>query len=210
MNRALRRTPPRGARPAVAVSAVVLAAGRATRMGGGKLLLPVDGRPMVRCVVDAALASGVAEVIVVLGHQADDVREVLADMPVTVVVNPDFAYGMSTSLRAGLGAVDPAANGVVILLADQPFLTSALIDTLIERFASTGKAVVRPSVAGKPANPVLVSSALVPELVAEEGDIGGRRVVGRHAADVCLVPVEDPHELVDIDSPGQYEKARQT
>jgi molybdenum cofactor cytidylyltransferase len=190
------------------VSAVVLAAGRATRMGGAKLLLPVGGRPMVQRVVDASLGSKASQTIVVVGSEAQAVTEALAGRPVTVVVNPDYAYGMSTSLRAGLSAVDPAADGAVILLGDQPFVSSALLDALIDRFATCGKPVVRPSAGGQPANPVLVSAALFPEIAAECGDVGGRHVVARRAGDVCLVPVDDPHELVDIDSPQEYEKEK--
>jgi molybdenum cofactor cytidylyltransferase len=190
------------------VSAVVLAAGRATRMGGAKLLLPVGGRPMVQRVVDASLGSRVSQTIVVVGNEARGVRDALAGRPVEVVVNPDYADGMSTSLRVGLAAVDPSADGAVILLGDQPFVSSALVDTLIDRFAACGKLVVRPSVTGRPANPVLISATLFDELAAERGDVGGRRVLERRADDVCLVPVDDPHELVDIDSLQEYEKER--
>jgi molybdenum cofactor cytidylyltransferase len=190
------------------VSAVVLAAGRATRMGGAKLLLPVGGRPMVQRVVDASLGSRVSETIVVVGNEAQGVKEALAGRPVKVVANPDYAEGMSTSLRVGLAAVDPSADGAVILLGDQPFVSSALLDALIDRFAACGKLVVRPSVAGRPANPVLISAVLFHEIAAERGDVGGRRVLERRADDVCLVPVDNPHELVDIDSLQEYEKEK--
>ena len=198
----------RGAGDRSLVSAVVLAAGRATRMGGSKLLLPVGGRPMVQRVIDASLGSKASETIVVLGHEAEAVAEVLAARPVTIVVNVDYAEGMSTSLRAGLAAVDPAADGAIILLADQPFVSSALIDSLIERFADCDKSVVRPSSGGRPTNPVLIGATLFPELAEERGDVGGRRVIERRADDVCLVPVDDPHELLDLDSPHEYEKER--
>jgi len=190
------------------VAALVLAAGRATRMGGGKLLLPVRGRPMVRRVVDAALASKVSQTVVVVGSEAALVTAALADTPVTVVENPDHAAGMSTSLRAGLAAVDPAAAGALVLLGDQPFVTSALIDALIDRFSVCREPVVRPVWRGTPANPVLVAAELFPELEAERGDVGGRRVLARRAGEVCLLPVDDPHELVDIDLPCEYEKEK--
>jgi molybdenum cofactor cytidylyltransferase len=190
------------------VSAVVLAAGRATRMGGGKLLLPVGGRPMVQRVVDASLGSKATQTIVVVGNEAEGVMEAMAGRPVTVVVNPDYADGMSTSLRAGLSAVDAAADGALILLGDQPFVSSALLDALIDRFASCGKSVVRPSSGGRAGNPVLVSAKLFSEIAGEHGDVGGRHVVERAGADVCMVPVDDPHELVDIDSPQAYEKEK--
>jgi molybdenum cofactor cytidylyltransferase len=198
----------RSPRECPGVAALILAAGRATRMGSTKVLLPLGGRPMVRRVVDAALASQAAPTVVVVGADAAAVTRALEGMPVAVVVNPDYDEGMSTSLRAGLAALGPEVAGALILLGDQPFVTAALLDTLIDRFATCGKAVVRPSVGGRPANPVLVAAALFPELAAERGDVGGRHVIARRAADVCLVPVADPHELTDIDSPQDYEKEK--
>lgn len=197
----------RGTEGRVFVSAVVLAAGRATRMGGAKLMLPVGGRPMIQRVVDATLASKVSETIVVVGHEADAVRHAVGTRDVRVVENPHYAEGMSTSLRVGLGAVDPRAAGALILLGDQPFIGSLLLDALIDRFVESGALVVRPSAAGRPANPVLVDVALFPDLAAEQGDVGGRRVIARQA-DVCLVPVDDPHQIADIDEPHEYEKEK--
>lgn len=190
------------------VAAVILAAGLATRMGGDKVLLPIEGRPMVQHVVDAALASKASQTVVVVGHRANDVRRTLTGRPVTVVTNSDYADGMSTSLRAGLAAVDPQASGALILLGDQPFVRPALLDALIDRFATCGKVVVRPSVGGRPSNPVLVAAALFPELRAQRGDVGGRQVIERRRDEVSLVPVEDPHELVDIDTPAAYEREK--
>jgi molybdenum cofactor cytidylyltransferase len=132
----------------------------------------------------------------------------VAGRPVTVVVNPDYADGMSTSLRVGLAVADPAADGALVLLGDQPFVSPALLDALIDRFASCGKLVVRPSADGRPGNPVLFSATLFAEIAAEHGDVGGRHVVERRPDEVSLVAVDDPHELVDIDSPREYEKER--
>jgi molybdenum cofactor cytidylyltransferase len=198
----------RGSGRRTSVTAVVLAAGRATRMGGAKLSLPIGGRPMVQWAVDAALGSKAAQTIVVVGGDAEAVTRALSGRPVRVVVNPDYADGMSTSLRAGLSAVDPGADGAVVLLGDQPFVSSALIDALIDAFAACGKRVVRPSLAGRPANPVLLAADLFPDVAAERGDVGARHVVARHAGDVCLIPVDDPHELLDIDSAQEYEKEK--
>jgi molybdenum cofactor cytidylyltransferase len=189
------------------VSAVVLAAGLATRMGRQKVLLPLDGVPMVRRVVDAALASRAAETVVVVGHQAAGVEEALAGRPARVVVNDRFAEGMSTSLQAGLAAADPSSAAALIVLGDQPFVTPQLLDGLIERFAVTRSPIVRPAVDGRPANPVLLSAALFPEIRAQHGDVGGREVVDRHQDDISLVPVDDPRLVADIDSPQDYAAA---
>ena len=107
-------------------------------MGGQKLLLPLRGRPMVRWSVEAALGSQASRVVVVAGHEGDAVAEALEDLPVEIVVNPDFADGMSTSLQAGIRAAGPC-EAVVFLLGDQPFVTASLVDRLIGEFARTGK-----------------------------------------------------------------------
>lgn len=192
----------------VSVTAVVLAAGRATRMGGQKLLLPLGERPMVQWTVDAALGSKATKTIVVVGHEAGLVAEALEDRPVTVVLNPDYAEGMSTSLQAGVRAAGETCDGVIFLPGDQPFVTSALLDRLIDRFAETRQGVVRPLLGDRPANPVLMSAALFPEILAQGGDVGGREIVERHPGEICLVPVDDPRLVADIDSTQDYEAAR--
>jgi molybdenum cofactor cytidylyltransferase len=192
----------------VRVTGVVLAAGGATRMGGSKVTRLVGDRAMVARVVDAALASQLVDTIVVVGNEADRVRELLRGRSVRVVYNADYAQGQSTSLKAGLQAVEKERDGALFLLADQPFVTSALINRLIEAFARSKKAIVRPAVAGRPANPVLMPARLFPELLEETGDRGGRRVIERHADDLCLLNVPDPLLCIDIDSPEDYERAR--
>jgi molybdenum cofactor cytidylyltransferase len=189
------------------IACVVLAAGRATRMGTQKLLLPVSGRPMLRWVVDAAVDSKATRTIVVLGHEASAVRATLEGSRVIAVVNEDYRAGMSTSLQVGLVATGGTCDGVIFLLGDQPFVTTSLLDRMIDRFVSTGAHVVRPSVAGTQANPVLMSAALYPEILAQRGDVGGRDIVERHAGEVCLVTVDDPRVCADIDSPEDYKAA---
>lgn len=168
------------------------------------MLLPVDGSAMVRRVVDAATASKAAQTIVVVGHDAEAVRAAVADAPVTVTTNADYADGLSTSLRAGLRVVSVDCAAAVFLHGDQPYLTTALLDQMIDRFLATGAAVVRPQTAGRPANPVLMSAALFPEILAQRGDVGGREVVDCHASEVSLIPVDDPRVCADIDSLLDY------
>lgn len=187
---------------------VVLAAGMATRMGGAKLARPVGGRPMVQRVVDAALASRLAGLVVVVGHEAAAVRAALQDRPLQIVDNPSFAEGLSTSVHTALQAAAPGYDAALFLLADQPFVTAALIDALLDAFIATGKAIVRPESEGRPGNPVLFSARLFPELLKETGDRGGRAVAQRHAGQVCLVPVADPLVCLDVDSPDEYERVR--
>ena len=163
---------------------------------------------MVERVVDAALESGLAGIVVVVGHEADRVRELLGGRPIRIVENPSFAEGLSTSVRAALRSIGPDYDAALFLLADQPFVTAALIDRLLESFTVTGKPIVRPGLDGRPGNPVLFSARLFPELLRETGDRGGRDVVRRHLDEVRLVPVDDPLVSLDIDSLEEYERVR--
>ena len=192
------------------VTAVVLAAGCSRRMGSQKLLLPVAGRPLVRWSVDAALASCVQETVVVVGHEAAAVAAALEGRPVRILTNSAFEAGMSTSLRVGIRAVRGSSDAIVVLLADQPFVSAGVIDLLIERHAATGAPIVRPEVEGRPTHPVLLDAALFPELLLEEGDVGGRAVVARHRDKVCLVTLDDARLLADIDTPEQYEAVKES
>ena len=193
-----------------AVAAVVLAAGRGSRMGSQKLLLPVAGRPLVQWSVDAALASRVQETVVVVGHEAAAVAAALDDRPVRILTNEAFEAGMSTSLKTGIAAVRARCEAIVVLLADQPFVSAGLIDLLIERYSATGAPIVRPEVEGRQTHPVLLDAALFPELLLEEGDVGGRAVVARHLGEACLVTLDDAHQVVDIDTREQYEAAKES
>jgi len=193
--------------PVVAV--VVLAAGRGSRMGSQKLLLPLAGRPLVQWSVDAALASRAQETVVVVGHEAAAVTAAVGDRPVRILVNEAFEAGMSTSLKAGIAAVRGRCEAIVVLLADQPFVSAGLIDLLIERYSATGAPIVRPEVEGRQTHPVLLDAVLFPELLLEEGDVGGRAVVARHLDEVCLVTLDDARLTADIDTPQEYEAAKE-
>lgn len=177
-------------------------------MGGSKVVRPIGDRAMVARVVDAALGSQLVNTVVVVGNEADKVCELLRGRLVQIVNNANFAQGMSTSMKAGLRAVEQGCDGAMFILADQPFVTSVLIDRLIGAFARSEKAIVRPEVAGRPANPVLMAARLFPELLEESGDRGGRRVIERHADELCLVSVQDPLLCVDVDSLEDYERVR--
>jgi molybdenum cofactor cytidylyltransferase len=198
------QSPPR---PAPIVSAIVLAAGRATRMGRQKLLLPVGEQSMLRRVVTAATASAVAEVIVVVGSEAEDVAGSLRDLPVRIVDNSDYAQGMSTSLGAGLKAARSDCEAVIFLLGDQPFVTPALVDMLICRFAETRAPVVRPVINGRETHPVLMAAEVFPEVLEQGGDLGGREVVRRHRNKLEVITLDDPWLGRDIDTLDDYEAA---
>ncbi|HEU4359309.1 MAG TPA: molybdopterin-binding/glycosyltransferase family 2 protein [Xanthobacteraceae bacterium] len=200
------RPQPRAEPPAVAgrrIAAVVLAAGRSTRMGGSnKLLAEIRGRPLVRIVVEEALASHAKPVIVVVGHERGEVEKALGALPVQIVHNPDFAQGLGTSLKAGIVAVPADADGAIVCLADMPQVDASLLNRLIAAFdPDRGALIVMPTVEGRRGNPVLWSRRFFPDLMAIEGDVGARHFIGRYSEAVVEVPLEGKAALVDVDTP---------
>jgi molybdenum cofactor cytidylyltransferase len=192
------------------VAAVILAAGRSTRMGGpNKLLADIGGRPLVRIAAEEALASRARPVIVVTGHQREKVEAALAGLKVERVHNPDFADGLSTSLKAGLAAVPEDVAGAVILLGDMPQVRASLVDRLIGAFdPERGALVVLPTIAGKRGNPVVWSRRFFPELMGLEGDVGARHLIGRYTEAVTEVALTDQAALVDVDTPEALSKVK--
>jgi molybdenum cofactor cytidylyltransferase len=200
------RPQPREARPVRPgrVAGLLLAAGQSRRMGSAnKLLAPVEGRPLVCHAADALLAARTDPVIVVTGHEAEAVRAALGARPVQLVHNPDYAAGLSTSLRAGLAALPADAEGVLIGLGDMPRVSAAAIDRLIAAFKpEEGRAICVPTVRGKRGNPVLFATRFAPEIAAIEGDVGARHLIGAHADEVCEIEMDDDGALLDIDTPA--------
>jgi len=185
------------------IAAVVMAAGRSTRMGGAnKLVADIAGKPLVRIAVEQALASRAKPVIVVTGHERERVEAALAGLAVRLVHNADFAQGLGTSLRAGIAAVPADADGAIVCLGDMPQVDAALIDRLIGAFdPERGALAVVPSIDGKRGNPVLWSRRFFPDLMAIEGDIGARHLIGRYGEAVVEVPVTGNGALLDVDTP---------
>jgi molybdenum cofactor cytidylyltransferase len=156
----------------------------------------------VRIAAEAALASRAKPVIVVAGHQRSEVEKVLAGLPVEVVHNPDFADGLGTSVRAGIAAVPAEVDGAIVLLGDMPQVDARLIDRLIGAFdPDRGALVVVPTFEGKRGNPVLWSRRFFPDLMAIDGDVGARHLIGHYGEAVAEVPVEGKAALVDVDTP---------
>jgi molybdenum cofactor cytidylyltransferase len=185
------------------IAGLILAAGRSTRMGGpNKLLEEINGKALVRIAAEHVLASRAKPVIVVTGHQKKRVERALAGLPVTFVHNPHFAEGLSTSLKAGIAAVAADADGAIVCLGDMPQVSAALIDRLIAAFdPERGALVAIPTIAGKRGNPVLWSRRFFADLMAVEGDVGARHLIGGYGEAVVEVPVEDAAALTDVDTP---------
>jgi molybdenum cofactor cytidylyltransferase len=201
-----RKEPDEGRR----VAAVVLAAGRSTRMGGpNKLTAELRGRPLVRIAAEEALASRARPVIVVTGHQREDVEAALSGLDVQFVHNPNFAAGLSTSLKAGLAVLPAEVNGVVVCLGDMPQVRAAMIDQLIAAFDPQRSAlVVVPTINGERGNPVIWSRRFFADLMAIEGDIGARQLIARHPEAVVEVPLSGKAALIDVDTPEALDLLR--
>jgi molybdenum cofactor cytidylyltransferase len=194
------------------VVAIILAAGRSTRMGGpNKLLAELGSKKLVRIATEQALASKASEIVVVTGHQADLVEKALEGLKVKFVRNPDFAGGLASSVRAGIAAAPENADGAVICLGDMPLIDAHLIDRLIETFApDRGNLIVVPVADGRRGNPVLWSRRFFKELMTLDGDIGARHLIAKHAEAVVEVPVDGQSAFLDIDTPQALEAARRS
>jgi molybdenum cofactor cytidylyltransferase len=193
------RTPQIGRR----VAALVLAAGRSTRMGAvNKMLAEIGGKPLVRIAAEQAVASHAHPVIVVTGHEREKVEAALNGLPVRFVHNADYAEGLGTSLKAGIAAVPEEADAVVVCLGDMPQVDAALINRLIAAFdPERGALVVVPSIDGRRGNPVVWSRRFFHDLMAIQGDVGARHLIGNYAEVVVEVPVAGEAALTDVDTP---------
>jgi molybdenum cofactor cytidylyltransferase len=190
------------------IAGIVLAAGASTRMGRQKLLLPLaDGRPLVRVAVEQVLAAGLDDVLVVLGADAPAVAAAVEGLPVRIVVNPDYAEGQATSLRAGVAALRPGTQAAVLALGDQPLPDPGVIGRLVATFRETGRPIVVPVYREGRGNPVLFAASVFGELAAVTGDRGGREVVARDPGRVAAVAIDAPMPA-DVDTPEDYAALR--
>ncbi|MBV9859584.1 MAG: molybdopterin-binding/glycosyltransferase family 2 protein [Alphaproteobacteria bacterium] len=194
-----RRTPPHGRH----IAALLLAAGQSRRMGGSnKLLAEIDGRPMVARVATRLLSSRARPIVAVLGNQDEAVDAALGKLPIVRVRNPDFASGLSTSVKRGIAALPSDIDGALICLGDMPLVSGRDLDRLIDAFNPLeGRAIVVPTRRGKRGNPVLWAKRFFAEMAELAGDVGAKHLIGEHAELVAEVEMETDAVLVDIDTP---------
>jgi molybdenum cofactor cytidylyltransferase len=186
------------------VGAVLLAAGEAKRMGGRpKPLLQLAGVPLIRRSLIALSGAGVDELVVVLGHRADEIEPAVSEFPVTVVRNPRYAEGQMSSVRAGLDALAGKLDAIVIALADQPLVNADDVAALIGAYKkrAEGRSIVVPYVEGERANPIVFDAALRDEIVLDGVDFGCRQWIERHPDRIERLDTANLHYRCDVDTP---------
>jgi molybdenum cofactor cytidylyltransferase len=199
-----REARPQSARPRIA--AIVLAAGKSSRMGRNKLLLDLAGKPIVAHVLDHVAAIGFAETVVVTGHQAGKVKAALGARPgVKVIEARDHASGMAASLKAGLRALSPDIDAALVMLGDMPQVSADLLRRLIGAYQPLeGRAIVLPVAEGKRGNPVLFDRRFFADMLQLEGDVGARHIIGGNAELVAEIPASAREIFIDVDTPEAY------
>ncbi len=186
------------------VAGIILAAGSSSRMGRPKQLLSFRESTVIECVADSALKSSLSKVVVVLGHREDEMRPLLAERDVTVVLNSDFKRGQSSSIQVGLDTVRHDVDAVLFLLGDQPLITPETIDCLLAAYAKSPGPIVMPLFNGKRGNPVLFDRQTFDRIDALSGDIGARVLFQEYADQIVEVPFHDPSVHFDIDTEQDY------
>jgi molybdenum cofactor cytidylyltransferase len=203
------------------ICAIILAAGRSRRMGVQKLLLPVGGKPMIACVVDAVLAGPVDHVVVVVGADGAAIADALAGRRVHFVTNPEAEGEMLGSVRCGLSAVPQDAAAALVAPGDQPGITSEVVAAVVEAFRgstssprpepvegrSSGRGLVVPTHAGRRGHPLLIALRYRDEILARYDGAGLRGLLQAHPEDVLEVEVAAPGAVEDVDTPEQYAQA---
>jgi len=187
------------------ISAILLAAGESKRMGKPKLLMPMGDSTILEQTVDNLLDSDVDEVIVVLGYRAEEAMHRISSKPVKIAINPDYRHGMSTSIVAGLSLIDKKAEAAMLVLADQPFIDSKIINKLIEQYHAHTKGIIFPKYQNRRGHPAIFSIKYKAELSRLKGDVGGREIIEKFPDDVLEVPVDSPYINIDIDTSSDYQ-----
>lgn len=190
------------------ISVLVLAAGESKRMTGQhKLLLPFSGKTIIETSVDTILQARIDAVIVVLGHEAERVREVLQHRPAQFIYNSSYQSGMASSIHVGLRALAPEAGAVMISLADLPLVQAAELNILISSFLSNKeKTIAVPTFAGQRGNPVIFDLCHRPEMLALHGDVGCKSILARHPEAVLEVEMPTTSVLEDVDTMEAYNR----
>jgi molybdenum cofactor cytidylyltransferase len=188
------------------IVAVVLSAGESSRMGRPKALLPIDGRMFIERIVAALKQGNIGRIIVVLGHNAGELKAKISHLPIEILINDDYKLGQLSSLQVAVRHLrsDAACDGMLVHLVDHPYLPSSLVEEMIRRFYESKKWLVVPRYHGKRGHPVVFARALFDELLAAPMGQGAKAVVNAHPAETLEVETEEEGIAVDIDTPELY------
>ena len=186
------------------VSCMILAAGKSTRMGQQKLLLPFDGKSMIRSIVEKSLNSDSGQTLVVIGSHKEELTKELADCSVLLVENTKFEDGMLSSVQVGFAAIHSQSEAVIVLLGDQPMVSEEVINRLISVFQKTAKGLIIPTFNGKRGHPVLISSKYQQSIQLLNPEIGLRDLFLKNSQDILEIEVSCDDVLKDIDTPEDY------
>lgn len=193
----------------ICVGIIVLAAGESSRLGHPKQLLAYRGQTLLQYTLEQATASNAQQVVVVLGASADTIKKGINDDEIDVVINADWKEGMASSIRTGtknITEVNPSVDGIILLVCDQPFVDTALLNNLITTHQKTNKRIVACSYENTFGPPAFFHQSLFPELLQLKGDTGARSIVQHHLDDVEAIPF--PQGTFDVDTAADYEKIK--
>ncbi len=190
------------------VTAVVLAAGESRRMGRNKLLLPWGDTTVLGRTLANVATSKVADVVVVTGHDRQEIESVASPHGIATIPNRDYAKGMLSTVQAGIRSLPPVVEAALVILGDQPLVPARLIDELLQAYAASPHGLVAPVYDGRRGNPVIIDRRHFAELLALPADAAPRALLQRHPDDLLLVEVEDDAVLHDLDRPEDYERWR--
>lgn len=189
------------------IVAVILSAGESSRMGRPKALLPIDGVRFVEKIVSTLKSTDVGNIIVVLGHNAEEIRRKISDLPVTILINHDYKQGQLSSLQVAIRLLESSGtpvDGILVHLVDHPYIEAKLVNLMIDRFYETKKLIVVPRFQDRRGHPVIFARALFSELLAAGTDQGAKPVVHAHRDDTLEIDTDDKGVLIDIDTPEEY------
>jgi len=188
------------------ICAIVLAAGRSRRMGVQKLLLPFGSKTVIAHIVDQLTASSVDEVHVVVGCHGKRVSRDLSSRPVSIVNNSNYKSGMLSSVRCGLHAITRQCRAVLVVLGDQPSVTTKLIDQMLQTFDPTEKQILVPLYQGKRGHPIIFSAAYRKEILTHYDNVGLRGLLYAHKENIFELSVTASGVLSDMDYPQDYQR----
>jgi molybdenum cofactor cytidylyltransferase len=186
------------------VAGIILAAGKASRMGKAKQLLAFQGKPLLQTVINHVHQSVLAPIIVVLGHGAEEILRRVDFQTARIIISEKYILGQSESLKSGVSEVPSFCDGALFILGDQPLITYSILDRIVNAFYDLGKDIVIPTYDGKRSNPVLISKKYFCELLKQTGDVGGRKLLQMHQNSITEVEVGSAGLCMDIDTPEDY------